>query len=293
MTKLRTTGPRLGGSNLRTHVDGLSEASKVSNRSALASAAVDIMQGDLKVGELPSPSTRTANSTAQEPRQPSKAPQDQTKPGAESSSILPGIRTISEDERTKRKVNAMVSGLRSRYWGARGAMQDTFHRWDTDGSGFLDVSELQAALNKMGYNTNETEVKHLVAAFDDNGEGVVRYGDFVSMLCGDQKTSDALVASAEDSRWLTTLSHSALHEGGDGQAEEGYARRLPRDEIAALNVGATATSTVNGIRRTLGARTVAPASGAGIHTWAGMAHKKVVGVDELLDIRGGSLADVG
>jgi Ca2+-binding EF-hand superfamily protein len=54
----------------------------------------------------------------------------------------------------------------------RQSTEHIFAELDTDGSGTLDPRELKTAMRKIGVSLNATQVEHLVAALDRNGDGI-------------------------------------------------------------------------------------------------------------------------
>eukprot|EP01043_Picozoa_sp_COSAG02_P023108 COSAG02_NODE_1224_length_13785_cov_22.936285_3_plen_839_part_00 len=54
----------------------------------------------------------------------------------------------------------------------RSSTEQIFAELDTDGSGTLDPTELKAAMRKIGIRLNATQVEHLAAALDHNGDGI-------------------------------------------------------------------------------------------------------------------------
>ena len=60
--------------------------------------------------------------------------------------------------------------------------QATFVAADTNKDGTLSVGELQALLQKAGVQWNTRRVQGLLAALDENGDGVVQRDEYVRAL---------------------------------------------------------------------------------------------------------------
>lgn len=103
-----------------------------------------------------------------------------------------------QDSNVDRKVKSILGGLRSRFFSASSKMRDMFVEWDVDGSGTIDPNELGNALGALGYQVTHDEAKAVVSAFDDNGDGVIQYEDFVSLLCGNEGEGHSVTAVGHD-----------------------------------------------------------------------------------------------
>jgi len=103
-----------------------------------------------------------------------------------------------QDSNVDRKVKSILGGLRSRFFSASNKMRDMFIEWDADGSGTIDPNELGNALGALGYQVTHDEAEAVVSAFDDNGDGVIQYEDFVSLLCGNEGEGHSVTAVGHD-----------------------------------------------------------------------------------------------
>ena len=74
----------------------------------------------------------------------------------------------------------------------------TFVAADTNKDGMLSVGELQALLQKAGVQWNTKRVQGLLAALDENGDGVVQRDEYVRALEDLGKFLDAAVAAAAE-----------------------------------------------------------------------------------------------
>eukprot|EP00163_Fabomonas_tropica_P030617 TRINITY_DN7009_c0_g1_i1.p1 TRINITY_DN7009_c0_g1~~TRINITY_DN7009_c0_g1_i1.p1 ORF type:complete len:712 (-),score=223.43 TRINITY_DN7009_c0_g1_i1:260-2395(-) len=77
--------------------------------------------------------------------------------------------------------------LRQHFLSSGGAegLKSVFDSYDRDGSGALSLSEFQVALRAIGEQTGaltEQEIIHLMRHYDKNGDGVISYPEFVSVL---------------------------------------------------------------------------------------------------------------
>jgi len=57
-----------------------------------------------------------------------------------------------------------------------------FHKYDADGSGDLDLDELQRMLRQMETSLTKQELVDLVSKVDDDNSGTIRYSEFVNMM---------------------------------------------------------------------------------------------------------------
>ena len=58
------------------------------------------------------------------------------------------------------------------------AVQAAFYEHDTDGSGYLDIYEVQAMLQKMHTSVEASKVAELFDRYDDDGSGEIGYYEF-------------------------------------------------------------------------------------------------------------------
>ena len=58
----------------------------------------------------------------------------------------------------------------------------TFEEFDADGSGYIDVSELQVALTKAGKSVTEQECESILRQVDTNGDGQISFEEFSELF---------------------------------------------------------------------------------------------------------------
>ena len=61
-------------------------------------------------------------------------------------------------------------------------MLDMFKLFDTNQNGTISKEELKEAMKKLGERLSESEVDALIKEHDTNGDGVIDYKEFVSMM---------------------------------------------------------------------------------------------------------------
>ncbi|PNW74795.1 hypothetical protein CHLRE_12g509500v5 [Chlamydomonas reinhardtii] len=85
-----------------------------------------------------------------------------------------------------RSGSAPSNGAEGEGSGFEGASEEEllslFNSIDTDGSGAIDVSELQTALEMMGIHKSEDEVAELMDGVDDDGSGELEFPEFKAIL---------------------------------------------------------------------------------------------------------------
>jgi hypothetical protein len=252
----RARKPANGSTNLSTRHDDSSTARSARTEGAPSG---DVMYSPIKQSVHGAAPAGEVSSGASPMRTDSPQPRSIRGPPApvyEGYASIPGVTIATEAEAHTRKVRSIVAGLRSKFWGKRGAISETFQKWDVDGSGTLDAEELGAALVKLGYNAGIGEARTMVAAFcGGQTDGTVPYEDFVSILCGDQALSTAVT--------------------------------LPDGPASAFALHAGAPSTVAAARAALNLGT------REVYVWGGRAAKKLLGVEEFNEVRGtGSVSDL-
>ena len=57
-----------------------------------------------------------------------------------------------------------------------------FRQFDTDNSGCLTVKNIHYAMQKLGYQVPESEIKAMVISVDENGDGKLSYEEFTKMF---------------------------------------------------------------------------------------------------------------
>merc|ERR1711874_225224 len=61
-------------------------------------------------------------------------------------------------------------------------MREAFRVFDMDGDGFITRTELTYAMENIGLNMSKDEVEALVEEMDLDGDGVIDYREFHSMM---------------------------------------------------------------------------------------------------------------
>ncbi|OWF37200.1 calmodulin-A-like [Mizuhopecten yessoensis] len=59
-----------------------------------------------------------------------------------------------------------------------------FKTFDRDGNGYLDPAELSVALRCLGEQLSEEEVKELIKAADQDGDGLIDFNEFITLMTG-------------------------------------------------------------------------------------------------------------
>ena len=54
--------------------------------------------------------------------------------------------------------------------------------FDTDGNGFINAAELRQVMLNLGEKLTEEEVEMMIREADNNGDGLVNYEEFISMM---------------------------------------------------------------------------------------------------------------
>ena len=54
--------------------------------------------------------------------------------------------------------------------------------FDSDGNGFINASELRQVMMNLGEKLSEEEVEMMIKEADTNGDGLVNYDEFISMM---------------------------------------------------------------------------------------------------------------
>ena len=54
--------------------------------------------------------------------------------------------------------------------------------FDADGNGYINAVELRQVMMNLGENLTEEEVEMMIKEADINGDGLVNYEEFISMM---------------------------------------------------------------------------------------------------------------
>lgn len=71
-----------------------------------------------------------------------------------------------------------------------------FNRFDRDGSGAIDVSELKATLSIMGQAPSDEDLFLMMSSIDDDGSGEIEFPEFLKIVENQKWLSGSKVASA-------------------------------------------------------------------------------------------------
>ncbi|XP_033763477.1 calmodulin-beta-like [Pecten maximus] len=72
------------------------------------------------------------------------------------------------------------------------AYRTAFKYCDVDGSGTISLLELKQAMQLQGASPTDEEMEKIIADFDDNGNGLLEFDEFVKLMESRNKTTDDL-----------------------------------------------------------------------------------------------------
>ena len=78
-------------------------------------------------------------------------------------------------------VKLMVS--KSRVADSEEELKEAFRVFDRNGDGCINAAELRHVMTHIGEKLDEDEVDDLIREADIDGEGQIKYGDFVKLMC--------------------------------------------------------------------------------------------------------------
>jgi len=64
-------------------------------------------------------------------------------------------------------------------------LQSVFDYFDADGNGSIDVNELRQIIRGLGNNPTEDELNQIISDVDNNGDGVISFAEFESLMTHD------------------------------------------------------------------------------------------------------------
>lgn len=64
----------------------------------------------------------------------------------------------------------------------RQEIKEAFDLFDTDSSGVIDAKELKVAMRALGFEPKKEEVRRILQEIDKNGEGVIRFEEFMDIM---------------------------------------------------------------------------------------------------------------
>ncbi|GFT50130.1 centrin-1 [Nephila pilipes] len=67
-------------------------------------------------------------------------------------------------------------------------IEEAFHLFDTENSGFIATRELKVALRALGFEPKKEEIKKMVSEIDKDNSGKIAYDDFYKLMA--EKISD-------------------------------------------------------------------------------------------------------
>ncbi|EEH59800.1 flagellar outer dynein arm light chain 5 [Micromonas pusilla CCMP1545] len=75
--------------------------------------------------------------------------------------------------------------------------REAFNKFDKDGSGTIDASELKATLNAVGQSPSDEEIFQMISQVDDDNSGEIEFSEFLKVI-ENQKVSAAQVSDETD-----------------------------------------------------------------------------------------------
>ena len=81
----------------------------------------------------------------------------------------------------------LIKAISDVVYSRRKRVRKVFQSMDRDGSGSLSVTEAFDGFQKLGLQLTVPQVEALIAVFDENGDGGLRYSEFVRMLAESSK----------------------------------------------------------------------------------------------------------
>jgi Ca2+-binding EF-hand superfamily protein len=63
-------------------------------------------------------------------------------------------------------------------------IKEAFDLFDTENSGVIDAKELKVAMRALGFEPKKEEVRRILQEIDKNGEGVIRFEEFLDIMTG-------------------------------------------------------------------------------------------------------------
>ena len=64
----------------------------------------------------------------------------------------------------------------------RQKIKETFDLFDTESTGVIDIEELKVALRALRIDANKEEVIGILQDLEENGEGTVKYKQFIDIM---------------------------------------------------------------------------------------------------------------
>jgi Ca2+-binding EF-hand superfamily protein len=61
-------------------------------------------------------------------------------------------------------------------------LHTSFRQFDQDGSGYIQASELESIMHKMGQRVNRSQIDAMVKSLDTSGDGKISFDEFVKLF---------------------------------------------------------------------------------------------------------------
>ena len=92
-------------------------------------------------------------------------------------------------------------------------LRKAFERFDTDGSGTINKTELQKACASLGKAFSDRQIKQIMDQADTDNSGELEYDEFVASIEGELRTDKWAIVTCVDTRnaYYTHLVKSSLN----------------------------------------------------------------------------------
>ncbi|CAF1027486.1 unnamed protein product [Didymodactylos carnosus] len=64
----------------------------------------------------------------------------------------------------------------------REELQDTFRKFDSDGSGYIQARELKTIMSGLGKRMKQNEIDQMIKSLDTTGDGQIRFDEFGQIM---------------------------------------------------------------------------------------------------------------
>ncbi|CAF1277253.1 unnamed protein product [Didymodactylos carnosus] len=64
----------------------------------------------------------------------------------------------------------------------REELQNTFRNFDSDGSGYIQASELETIMSRLGKRMKKSEIDQMIKSLDTTGDGQIGFDEFVKLF---------------------------------------------------------------------------------------------------------------
>jgi centrin-1 len=61
-------------------------------------------------------------------------------------------------------------------------IKEAFDLFDSDSTGAIDAKELKVAMRALGFEPKKEEVRRILQEIDKNGDGVIKYDEFLDIM---------------------------------------------------------------------------------------------------------------